>query len=439
MVGQTERALEVLRSLLADLGLDYPDASEAIHRQFLALVGALARNEPGPPLGPAPVASRVAVDTLWAASKGFLIHSPVRGAYFAVASAVMARELGDEGRVVRGLCILPSVLSREQEPELFATLEARVERHLAATEDSYLVGLSAIMTGVAAALGNSWGDALHGLEFGGQHLRSNCAGVSWECNFGMLMLMSLLETRGELRSIAHRSAVLGQQAKETGNAMMEFVAAYYSALTLIAADAIPQARAQVHQVAQISQELPAAHLRALMIEVDCDLYAGDVAAAWDRIERAWGYYEQWRVLYARSQRINASGLRGQVALARARQCAGDERAALIAIADGERRALEATGTPQARAIAALLRAMAAAANGRSPGAVIHRLHTAVAAFEAADMALHAACVTHRLGAWSGGEAGAEMIARTEAFMRLQTIARPQRWVAMFTPCLAPTV
>ena len=437
VVGETERALAVLRALLVDLGIDYPDASDALHRQFLAMVGALARDEPGPPLGPAPLSSRVAVDTLWSATKGFLIHSPVRGAYFAVASALMARELGDEGRVVRGLCILPGVLAREQEPSLFAALEARVERHLAATEDSYLVGLSAIMTAVAASFGHDWGAALHGLEFGGQHLRSHCAGVSWECNFGMLMLMNLLETRGELRSIAHRSAVLGQQAKETGNAMMEFVAAYYSALTLIAADAIPQARDQVRRVAQISEELPSAHLRALMIEVDCDLYVGDVAAAWDRIERAWGYYEQRWVLYARGQRINASGLRGQVALARARQCAGDERAALVAIADGERRNLEAAGTPQARAIAALLRAMAAAANGRSVGAVVHRLHTAVAAFELADMALHAACVTHRLGAWSGGEAGAEMVARSEAFMRLQTVARPLRWVAMVTPCMAP--
>jgi ATP/maltotriose-dependent transcriptional regulator MalT len=253
------------------------------------------------------------------------------------------------------------------------------------------------------------------------------------------MLMALLETRGELRSIAHRSAVLGQQAKETGNSMMEFVAAYYSALTLIASDATAEARTLVRQAARVglNQELPAAHLRALMIEVHCDLYAGDVAGAWERIEGSWGHYEKWRVLTARNQRINASALRGQVALARARGCTGAEKAALLAIADGERRTIEAARTPQARAIGALLRAMAAAANGRSSAAVIHRLHTAVAAFESADMALHAACVSHRLGEWSGGTAGAELIARCDVFMRLQTIARPISWVAMMTPGLAP--
>jgi len=437
VVGETERAIAVLRVLLADLGLEYAEASEVIHRQFVAIVGAIARDQPGPTL--AATASLLAVDTLWSAAKGFLIHSPVRGAYFAGASALMARELGDEVRVVRGLLAVEAVLTREQDPEISDLLKARIHRHAVVSEEPYLIGFSAIMGGTAAAVAGRWGDALHALEFGGAYLRSHCAGVSWECNFGMLMLMTLLEGRGELRSITHRSAVLGQQAKETGNSMMEFVAAYYSALTLIAGDATAQARTTVRQAARVglNQELPAAHLRALMIEVQCDLYGGDIAAAWARIEGAWSHYEQWRVLSARTQRINASALRGQVALARARGCAGDERAALIAIGDGERRTIEAAATPQARAIGALLRAMAAAAKGRTPAAVIHRLHTAVAAFEAADMALHAACVSHRLGAWSGGAAGAELIARCEVFMRLQTIARPQQWVAMVTPGLAP--
>ncbi len=437
VVGETERAIAVLRVLLHDLGLDYPEASEDIHRQFVTIVGALARDEPGPTL--ANTASILAVDALWSASKGFLIHSPVRGAYFAAASALMARTLGDEARVVRGLVALGALLTRDQDPEIFDVLHARSQRHTLASEDPYLIGFSAIMSGVAAGLASRWSEGLHALEFGGTYLRSHCAGVSWECNFGMLMLMALLETRGELRSIAHRSAVLGQQAKETGNSMMEFVAAYYSALTLIASDAIVEARTHVRQATRVglNQELPAAHLRALMIEVHCDLYTGDITGAWTRIEGSWGYYEKWRVLTARSQRINASALRGQVALACARGCTGAEKAALHAIADGERRTIEAAGTPQGRAIGALLRAMAAAANGRSPAAVIHRLHTAVAAFEAADMALHAACVSHRLGEWSGGGAGAELITRCEVFMRLQTIARPQSWVAMMTPGLSP--
>ena len=436
-VGETDRAVVVLRGLLVDLGLEYPDSSEDVHRSFVAIVGALARDEPGPTL--ATEASRAAVDTLWSASKGFLIHSPIRGAYFAAASAWMARLLGREADVVRGLIALQAVVSREQDRALFDALDDRVQRYMAAQDDAYVVGFAAIMGGVAASVAGQWGEAMQGIEFGTQHLRSRCAGVSWECNFGLLMLMSLLETRGELRSIAHRSAVMAQQAKETGNSMIEFVAAYYRSLTLIAGDATAQARAHVRQAARVglNEELPAAHLRALMIEVRCDLYAGDVAAAWSRVEAAWSYYEKWQLLSARSQRINASGLRGQVALARARMCSGEERAMLLGVADHERKILEAAATPQARAMAALLRAMAAAASGRTAAAVVHRLHTAVAAFEAADMALHAACVSHRLGEWSGGEAGAELIARCEAFMQLQTIARPQRYVAMLTPALAP--
>jgi hypothetical protein len=51
--------------------------------------------------------------------------------------------------------------------------------------------------------------------------------------------------------------------------------------------------------------------------------------------------------------------------------------------------------------------------------------------------LHAACVSHRLGEWTGGDGGAALIARSESFMRLQTIVRPQQWVAMVTPNLHP--
>ena len=437
--GETEHAIEVLRALLADLGIDYPDTSEAIHRQFMVMIGALARGEEGPPLGPAPVASPIAVDTLWAASKGFLLHSPVRGAYFAAASAQLAQRLADEGRVARGLAALAGVTTRDQESDVFATLRARVDNYISATEDSYVVGFASIMNGIAASIGNKWSRALHDLEFGGDYLRRHCNGVFWESGISMLMIMSLLENRGELRSIHDRNALLAQQAKETGNAMTEFVAAYYSALMLIAADAIASARDLVRKATEIglSQDLPAVHLRALMIEVNCDLYSGDVASAWARVERAWIYNEQQRVLYARTQRINASGLRGLVALALARTQAGDERARLLTIADSERRTLEGVGTPQAKAIAALLRTQTAVVIRSATSAVIQRLHSTIAAFEAADMSLHAACVSHRLGEWTGGDAGAAMIARSAAFMRLQTIVHPHQWVAMVTPNLQP--
>ena len=437
--GETEHAIEVLRALLTDLGLDYPDTSEVIHRQFLAMMGALARREEGPPLGPAPVVSAVAVDTLWAASKGFLVHSPVRGAYFAAASAQLAERLNDEGRVARGLTALAGVTTREQEPAILDALRARVDAYIAATEDPYVIGFTSIMDGIVASIGNKWSRALHDLEFGSEHLRRHCTGVFWESSMSMLMVMSLLETRGELRSISDRNALLSQQAKETGNAMTEFVAAYYSALMLIAADAIAPARDLVRKATEIglSQELPAVHLRTLMIEVSCDLYVGDVVGAWSRVERAWIYNEQSRVLYARSQRTNASGLRGQVALALARTVKGEEKIRLLTIADGERRALESIGTPQARALAALFKVLSTVATRPTATSVIARMQTAIAAFEAADMSLHAACLSYRLGEWTGGVAGAAMIARSEAFMRLQTIVRPQQWVAMVTPNLHP--
>jgi hypothetical protein len=120
------------------------------------MMGALARARRGPPLGPAPVVSAVAVDTLWAASKGFLVHSPVRGAYFAAASAQLAERLNDEGRVARGLTALAGVTTREQEPGILDALRARVDAYIAATDDPYVIGFASIMDGIVASIGNKW-------------------------------------------------------------------------------------------------------------------------------------------------------------------------------------------------------------------------------------------------------------------------------------------
>src|SRR5690606_13110888 len=149
--------------------------------------------------------------------------------------------------------------------------------HLRQHDDPYIVGLSALMNGVAAVSRGRWSEALRDLEFGTTHLRQRCTNIAWECNFGAVMLMSLLESRGELRAIALRSAVMSEQARQTGDSMVEFVAAYYSALVLLAADAPADARDVVARAVHLGHvdAGSAAGLRASMIEALCALYAGD--------------------------------------------------------------------------------------------------------------------------------------------------------------------
>ncbi len=61
------------------------------------------------------------------------------------------------------------------------------------------------------------------------------------------------------------------------------------------------------------------------------------------------------------------------------------------------------------------------------------LERAEAGFEAADMALHAACARRRLGQVIGGDEGRTLIAAANEWMRGQEIKNPERMAAMIAP------
>ncbi|MFY0540205.1 hypothetical protein [Nannocystis pusilla] len=226
-------------------------------------------------------------DALWAAAKGLFIHSPVRSAYFAARSAAIARAIGDEARHVRGMVIVRAVWSVAGESAVLTRLRAIIDDYLGRRDDPYIVGLSVLFDGISAVSRGRWADAMRDLEFGITHLRQRCSNIAWECNFGAVMLMSLLESRGELRAIALRSAVMSEQAQQTGDSMVEFVAAYYSALVLLAADAPSDARDVIARAVRLGNVAAgsAAGLRASMIEALCAQYAGEIAVAWAEVER----------------------------------------------------------------------------------------------------------------------------------------------------------
>lgn len=434
-VGQTTRGEEVLQALLEGTGISAPSGGDAVAAAFQAeLAGLFA---PSPRASGADVG--VLCDALWAASRGFFIHSPIRSGYFAARSAALARAAGDERRYVRGLVLIHTLLAVAGDDHATARLRAEIDRYTAEFDDPYVVGLTAMMDGIAAVGRGRWSDALRDIEFGAAYLRGRCSAVAWECNFGSLMLMSLLEVRGELRAIALRSALMSEQAAQTGDAMLEFVAAYYNALVLLAADAPDEARAVVARAAALGQiaAASAAGLRAAMIQALCALYVGDLAGARAEAVRAAAVVAADRGAFARNQRANIYGLHGQVALALAERTPKEGRGPLLGDVAADIEALRSSGTPATRAAAAILEAGAVCLGGAAPAAVIEALRVAEEACEAADVPLSAAAVRHRLGSWLEGHERELLVARSEAYMRLQAIACPARWVMMTTPGLSP--
>jgi hypothetical protein len=107
----------------------------------------------------------------------------------------------------------------------------------------------------------------------------------------------------------------------------------------------------------------------------------------------------------------------------------------LKIARRDLRAVQRERTKWGDALAGLIAASIAAAEGRGDD-VVRSLQNAQASFEALSMAAHAAAAGVRLGEWSGGAQGGTVVAEAEDGLdRLRELgaASPQRMARMLAP------
>ncbi|HEX4446564.1 MAG TPA: hypothetical protein VH044_07510, partial [Polyangiaceae bacterium] len=167
--------------------------------------------------------------------------------------------------------------------------------------------------------------------------------------------------------------------------------------------------------------------RALVAEVNIELYADEAPAAYARVRRHWGALRRSLLMSVQYIRADAYFMRARCALA-----VGKPR-------EAERfaRKLDAERMPWTSALASLVHALVALAQGDRKGAAA-RLRAAVDRAEAVDMNLHAAVGRLRLGALGEGglrlrESDEDQAARARIWMAEQGVVRADRIVAMLAP------
>jgi hypothetical protein len=157
---------------------------------------------------------------------------------------------------------------------------------------------------------------------------------------------------------------------------------------------------------------------------------GDGAGALEEIERSAKDLARSMLPRVESVRIDATYLRGAVAVAAAPP--GREGAPLLKAAERDAKALVREERPYAHAFGHAL--AAAVALGRLDLDRALTLYTdAERRFEALDMALHAAAMRWRRGQVLLGDEGRALVASADASLRDQGIVRPDRMVAMLAP------
>lgn len=438
VTGHFDRGAEVLRSVLVSMGVGYPETSVGA---TLTLLGRMAKLRlRGTRFAERPAAS-VATDALaridvcYSAGKGLVLVDPVRGLGFFAQHLLLSLDAGEPGRVCLGLAFHGTNIcvagggARDRAKRLLAEARAIAER----LGDPYLIGVVGNCGAAAEMCLGRWKATVELATRSNDVLREGCGGrAAWEIESGVVFCEVSLLWMGRLRELAAFVRTHVRDALDRGNLFAATYARMHTWYAPIAAGDVGRAAEEMRDAIGrwSAGGFHIMHFWALYGETQYEIYAGDARAARARLLAAWPALEGSNILRVQFHRVFMTLLRGSTAVSAALASRAGDRDKLLRAAARDADRLADEGMPYAAAASSLLRAGVVAARGRAPEALPH-LDAAIAGFDAADMALHAACARRRKGEILGGGEGRALVAAADAIMTGEGIANPSRWLRIY--------
>jgi hypothetical protein len=434
--GSIDRGIELLGQVLTASGLTIPRSdgrallSLLWRRLRLWLRGLRYRARAQTPAD----ASRLA-DACWAGAVGLAIVDPIRSGDFAARLLLMSLDQGDELRIARALAI-----EAGQRATAGNKSEARVAELLRAMDDitdrldhPYVTGAAALARGSAAMLNGRWQDACaHGER--AEHLfRDHCTGVSWEIASARLFQFTGLFYLGRWRTLRERVLDVVRRAEERNDLYALTSVASFSAYSNLLIDDVAGARRAVEHIAG-QWRVPGFHLQnyyQLLGHLQIDLYEGDGARAWQRLDR--DLPRQGRTLVARVQlmRVVLTHVRARCALSLAAQ-GQDQNGDLLRVAERAAGRIEREHLSWGDPMAAAVRAGVASCRG-DQGAAVALLDRAIDGFDRVNMGFFAAAARLRQADIAGEERRRDRLAEAEPVLRAEGVANPDGLADMLIP------
>jgi hypothetical protein len=436
--GRLAEGLELTRHLLADLGIALPTTrSGAIRAVVWQMVRLWLRGLDFTARADVPDATLRVVDLLYSTSTGLGLVDPITGRLVQCHYVRAALDAGEPGRACSALAVELGYLGPNgtRDEKRIDALSLRV-RDLAETiGDPYVQGRATTLRGFVRFMLGRWRDATLLAEAGLAQMQDHGVGVRWDFDFVEDMQLAALTYLGETREVARLAPIRMRDAVERGDvyALGDLRGGRGNVAWLIAGKP-DEARAHVDAVAVPSadaKDLQLRHFDQLSSHAQIDLYVGDGAGAWARLEAAWRAVEASLMLRIQILRIEGGFLRARAALAAATTASGGDRKRLLAIARNRARALLGERAGWAEAFALQIRASAARFDGEDDTAA--QLDRAERAYAAADMRLHATVMRLRKGELEGGTAGATIANGAREAMRAQAIADPDAMARLICP------
>jgi hypothetical protein len=439
--GRIVEGSDVLRRALTALGVKTPGSVVGavfwlvvyrIQLAILALFG-LPFRERGADEVPREVRARI--DALFAGSVGFGFTDVILGTCITARSLLMALRHGDRFQVLR------AALAEASQHAGIGGTQGRFERALVqiATRlvdkdpDPVTRAFYEGDLGICVYLRGEWKRAQQLLDHGLSHSQFHDLRAGWR-GLAKVFACWSLNFLGQHAELARRHAEVLREAEQIGD-MYTSVQLRDGSLAILwlAADDPEGARRHAREAIAMwpSDRYLLQQWHLLYGEAEIELYVGEGAKAYARVDRDTRALRKSLLLYVQHMRVQTTFLRGRCAIA-SLDAEPASRTKRLAETRRLARRLEREGMGWSAPFASILRAAVANAEGDRLRAV-EGLRQAIARAEAADMAGYATAARHQLGALLGGTEGAELARAAEETMRAQGIRVPARFAATLVP------
>jgi hypothetical protein len=278
-----------------------------------------------------------------------------------------------------------------------------------------------------------WKEALALLDSSQSKVQTHGHSAGWQSNaqvFGCWALNFL----GEHAELARRHARVLADAERRGD-MYSSVQLRDGSLAIVwlAADNPDAARRHARESMAMWSHTRylLQHWHRMFGEAEIDLYVGDGAQAYARIERDAAAVKKSLLLNVQHMRAQTAFVRGRAAIASI-DAQPQQRAERLAEARRLAQTLEKEDMPWIAPFPAILEAGAASVEGDGPRAAGF-LRTAIERAEAAHMSGYTAAARHQLGLLLGGDEGSALTARAQGALSAQGIQVPHRFASTLVP------
>jgi hypothetical protein len=436
--GRIDEGGAVLRRVLTAVGLEAPRSALGVVLSFIFYtlwirIRGLKFVERAP--DEVPREERARIDALFACAIGFDVVDVILGACMTARHLVAALRAGDRFQVLRAIALHASFqASPGGKPKKLELRAVEIARGLAEREERPEgKALFDGSHGVAVYLRGHWREALELLDASHAKVQTHDHSAGWQANahvFGCWALNFL----GEHAELARRHARLLADAERRGD-MYTSVQLRDGSLAIIWLAGDNPAAARRH--ARESMELwPRSryllqHWHRMFGEAEIELYVGDGAQAYARVEKDAPALKKSLLLNVQHMRAQTTFVRGRSAIASiaAHPALRSER-----LAEARKLAtqLEKEGMGWTAPFAAILSAGAASIEGDAPTAAAF-LRSAIERAEAAQMGGYARAARRQLGLLLGGDEGRGLVVSAQESMKAQGVVDPERFASTLVP------